>query len=37
MARLPKDIKYQMDIIEVYGRDVLASLLDKARKENKES
>lgn len=36
MARLPKDIKYQMDIIEVYGRDVLASLLDKARKKNKE-
>ncbi len=37
IARLPKDIRYQMDIIEVYGRDVLASLLDKARKENKES
>ncbi len=36
ITRLPKDIRYQMDIIEVYGRDVLASLLDKARKENKE-
>ena len=31
IARLPKDIKYQMDIAEVYGMDILASLLDKAR------
>lgn len=37
IARLPKDIKYQMDIAEVYGMDVLASLLDKARMKAAEA
>lgn len=37
MARLPKDIRYQMDIAEVYGIDVLSSLLDKARTKETEA
>lgn len=37
MARLPKDVKYQMDIADVYGMDILGSLLDKAKMELAES
>ena len=33
LKRLPSDFLYQIDISAAYGNEVLASLLDKARKQ----
>ena len=36
LKRLPSDFLYQIDISAAYGNEVLASLLDKARKQQAE-